>query len=799
MITVSSAFLDAMYNQDRRSFIYTVGIALADGTSMTLTNEDLFDGGISIEESVSEDSMLQIGSAIINKCTVVLQNFDGRYNYYDFQNARVVVYIGLNIDGTVESFQKGTYIVDEQDFNNSLLTLTCLDNMSLFERTYSDSALAYPASMLEIVKDACIACGVAMATDDFPCCHLIAPVRPTSQGVTFRDVISWAAQCCGCNASIDNLGRLKIGYYNFDFLDSITDELLETGTGEVELTDENDAVLTTESGENIILDVYGFNIFKSLYTINVGYNDATISGVRVCTENPESTGGDDAILEYTSGTESYELLIENNELINTTNAQEIADAIGNRLIGATYRKANFTHLSDPTVAAGNIAVIYDGHGNAYRIIISSTTFTAGDRQNTVSAGSNPPRIPDQPPQYTMVVRTTEDGYERSTQDGSVRSTGYATQTVQARSLLRAGANSSSNYNAVRRYSEQTKSLIRQAKAIGKLGGLYATDVEATGGGVVHYLHNKQNLSDSNIRLVISDSGIHATDQALSDNPEWYGMEVDGTFIANILATHGINAEWIQTGAFVIYDDDYNPIFVADKDGGVFYWNMTHSRLSSDGFLTLYADDEENAVGLRVAKVDSEGDTSLDQSIEIGADGIHASGFLSTEYEYAFDFTVTDPPMIKFTANDSNGDPHSLMINLDTYVGDTESFAPGIWWDGCSLTTPVVASIDAPGTLSNFTRGSNWAANVSRAGCTVVLEFYFDGRFTATSATAITLFTLAEAYRPTRVIRLMRMTQGGTRYILTINTNGTVTIANASGASMSSNSYFADSVTWVRSD
>lgn len=795
MITVSSAFLDAMYNQDRRSFIYTVGIALADGTSMTLTNEDLFDGGISIEESVSEDSTLQLGSAIINKCTVVLQNFDGRYNYYDFQDARVVVHIGLNIDGTVESFQKGTYVVDEQNFNNSLLTLTCLDNMSLFERAYSDSALAYPASMLEIVKDACTACGVVMATDDFPCCHLIAPVRPTFQGVTFRDVISWAAQCCGCNASVDNLGRLEISYYNFDFLNSITDELLESWTGEVELTDENDAVLTTESGENIILDVYGFNVFKSLYTINVGYNDATISGVRVCTENPESTGGDDAILEYTSGTESYELLIENNELINTTNAQEIADAVGNRLIGATYRKANFTHLSDPTVAAGNIAVIYDGHGNAYRIIISSTTFTAGDRQNTVSAGSNPPRIPDQPPQYSQLVRVTQDGSGRATQDGSVRSAGFSAQRANARMLRSA---SSSDYAAVRRYSEQTKQTIRRAKAMEKLGGLYATDVYSPGGGVVHYLHNKQHLSESNIQMVVSDSGVHVTDQGLSDNPQWYGMEVDGTFIASLLQTTGINAEWIDAGAFRIYDSDGEVIFNADTSGN-FDWRMLHSSLTDNGFLRLFGSyEDEESVGLVVSKTLPTGRRVEENILKVGASGVYIDGSDNNDYLYNYELDGENDKRLYLDGHDSDGTGHTFMANTDTFTDDSSSYDPGVWWDGNCLTNPVVTAISAPGTLSNFARGSNWTANISKSGSTVVLDFYFDARFTATSTTAITLFTLSSEFRPTHDINKICMTAGGNRYMLTINTSGNVQVSNQSGASMSSVSYFGETVTWVRS-
>ena len=795
MIQVSSAFLNEMYVNDVRSFIYNISISLADGTPLVATNEDIYEGGVSIEESVSEDSVLQVGSAIVNKCTIVLTNFDGRFDYYDFMDARVSVSIGLKINGTLESFQRGTYIVIEQDFNNSLLTLSCLDNMSLFERPYSESILTYPASMLDIVKDACTACGVLLATEDFPNSVLVAPAAPTQQGVTFRDVISWVAQCCGCNASIDNNGKLQIKYYDFLALDAFTDELLEDWTGDLDLTAENDAILITESGENIILNIAGFNVFKSLYTINTAYNDTTITGVRVIVENPESTSGENAVLEYTSGSDAYEIYIENNQLINTQNAQEIADAVGSRLIGASYRKANFTHLGDPTVTAGNVAVIYDSHGNSYRVIISSTTFTAGDRQNSVSAGANPPRIPNQPPQYNVAIRVTQDGDGRATQDGDIRSAGMIAQNNNNRMLRSAPV---SSYAAVRRYSEQTKQTIRQAQAMEKLGGLYATDVYSPGGGIVHYLHNKQQLSESNIQMVVSDSGVHVTDQGLSDNPQWYGMEVDGTFIANLLQTTGINAEWIDAGAFRIYDSDGAVIFNADTDGR-FDWRMLHSSLTDNGFLRLFgAYDDEESVGLVVSKTLPTGRRVEENTLKVGASGVYIDGADADDYLYSYEIDGENDKRLYLDGYDSNGAEHTFMVNTDTYTDDSSSSDPGIWWDGNCLTNPSVSAISAPGTLSNFTRGSNWTANISKSGSVVVLDYYFDARFTATSDTAITLFTLSSEFRPSHDINKMCITASGTRYRLTIDTSGNVQVSNQSGASMSAVSYFGETVTWVRS-
>ena len=253
MINVSNAFLDAIYNQDIRSFIYGVAVSLQDGTFISLNNDAIYDGGVSIEDSVSEDSELQLGSAIINKLTLSLINFDGRYDIYDFTDARISVQIGLKINGAIESFQRGVYIVTEQDYNNSLLTLTCLDNMSLFERPYSETMLQYPASLLEIINDACTACGVMLATTDFPNSSAIIPAKPNLQGVTFRDVISWAAQCAGCFAKIDNHGLLEIKYYDLNLLQSISDELLEDWAEEVNLcTESEEDLLKMADGKSFL-------------------------------------------------------------------------------------------------------------------------------------------------------------------------------------------------------------------------------------------------------------------------------------------------------------------------------------------------------------------------------------------------------------------------------------------------------------------------------------------------------------------------------------------------------------------
>lgn len=584
----STTFLNEMYN-DNRNFVYNAYITLADGTILNFSNEELSSAGVSIEEAVSEESRLELGSAIINKCTLTVRNFDGIYGIYDFYDAKVILSIGLEINGEIEAFQKGVYYINEQNFNNALLVLTGLDSMSLFERPYTESLLTYPATIQEIIEDACSVCGVEFNGVDFLNSQLLIEKQPTIQGLTFRDVIAWAAQCCACNARLNNVNQLILKYYDFAFLNSISDKLLESWNGVVKLTTEGEEILQTEDGEDIILDVAGLNIFNSLYSINTAFNDTTITGVRIRIENPEYIEDvNEPILEYTSGTDSYEIVIENNSLISPDTAQQIVDSVGSALIGATYRKANFTHISDPVATAGDVAIIYDGHGNKYKVLVSSTTFTAGARQNTISAGATPPRIPSQTQKYLPFVRVTQDGAERITESGDTRTGKYLVQANNNRNLRAVAP--TSEYKSIRRYSNRTKQYIHTLQDLApkfeSMGGLYETDVQSQSSGLIHVLHNKPNMNDSDIQLVISATGVQISSNATSANPKWYGFMMDGNLVANILEAYGVSADWITTGALRVIDNNGRVMFIADTGAKQFMWDTDYSRLDEHGALHL---------------------------------------------------------------------------------------------------------------------------------------------------------------------------------------------------------------------
>lgn len=132
--------------------------------------------------------------------------------------------------------------------------------------------------------------------------------------------------------------------------------------------------------------------------------------------------------------------------------------------------------------------------------------------------------------------------------------------------------------------------------IANANGLYETRITQPGGATITYMHNKPNLANSDIQMMISDVGVLVTANGTDSSPTWYGLTVDGNLIANILQANGINADWIDTGALVIYDNDGNELFRADKTNKIFRWKTDRSKMENDGTITLMSKWDEQQGG-----------------------------------------------------------------------------------------------------------------------------------------------------------------------------------------------------------
>lgn len=118
-------------------------------------------------------------------------------------------------------------------------------------------------------------------------------------------------------------------------------------------------------------------------------------------------------------------------------------------------------------------------------------------------------------------------------------------------------------------------------------GLYKTEVNQSDGSTITYYHDKQKLTDSTIQMVFNTAGFAVS---ADGGNNWYGLKVDGDFIANILETEGIKANWIRTGELSasliksgILQLDLLQLLgrLTDKKGRS-YWDMETGELMLDG-------------------------------------------------------------------------------------------------------------------------------------------------------------------------------------------------------------------------
>lgn len=561
MKNVSTAFKTEL-NNDRRFYTKSCDITLADGTKLPVNNSHIWDGGFKLEEAVSSSDSFDIGAAIIGKFTLRLNNIYDDFSDYDFTDAVISnVKVGLELpDGTAESVKKGVFTVDEAQYNGSIITLECLDNMSKFDKPYSRSNLIYPAMLGAIVRDACSCCGVKLAadTESFEKDDYVVASRPDDK-VTFRQVLSWAAQIschwCRCN----EYGELSFGWYDTAALERLRegydggifapwDQETKLDGGSMNPWNKGD-----EADGGSFDGMKGYHHIISMSSMEISTDDVLVTGIRV---SEEGDGGSDAI--YQSGTDGYVLSVEGNALIQGGKGAEVARYLGSRLIGLQFRPLSVSCLSDPSLEAGDIAVVSDRKGNIYPTLVTNTTFQAGGYQKVSCGAETPARNSAQrPSQGTLLYRELRQRISRQK-------------------------------------TEWEKAVDSLGERLDNAGGLYPTEEEREDHSTVYYLHDKPELEGSKVIIKITRQAIGISTDGGKTWPT--GVTVDGEAVIKILQAIGVNADWINTGAIVVRDAYGNILFLADITNRRVEMNADVLKIAGRSVEDMIVQEAEDIVG-----------------------------------------------------------------------------------------------------------------------------------------------------------------------------------------------------------
>ena len=475
-------------NSGNRNYLKYADFTFTDGSALSITDKDLWSNGFKFEDAVSQSGSFDIGAAIVNKLTLQINNFSGKYTDYIWDGARVVCHIGLELSTGIEKIRICTMTVTDAPYQNTaIISLTCEDSMRLFDRDYSESKLSYPATRLQIIQDACEVCGVTLQSTRFDNDDFVIQNRPDDGSITFRQVIAWIAQM-GCQwAKTDAYGRLCIGWY--------------------EKESNIPANITSK-------DTSGFTPW--LY-------DLEITGVKV-TEYSSNSSESNA-KTYQSGDEGYIIDISENKLIQPGTGQTICSIIAERCVGLKFRPFTTSALTDIALEAGDAITITDRNGEEHKSYLTSLTLNPGTFEQLECSAKSVSR--NKQKQYTLNQQAQSE-YRKSLRDER---------------------------------TSREKALEELSQRLAESSGTYTTVETQPDGSNIYYLHNKPQLSDSDIVWkMTAEAWAVSTDGGQHWNG---GMTVDGDVIARILTATGVNADWIKAGALVVRDNSGNIIFSAD--------------------------------------------------------------------------------------------------------------------------------------------------------------------------------------------------------------------------------------------
>lgn len=529
-------------------------LTLADGTVENLVGDDFMLGTAGFSEAVSSNGSFDIGAAIIGQFEVDLNNFDHRFDEYDFTDSTIEPYIGVELDAIdeetgeheVEWLAKGIFNVEPPESYGGTIGITALDNMCKFEKPYSGVTTTYSADLGTIAEDICTHCGVALKDQGFANHGYVVGHRP-DDSLTCIQVIAFVAQASGNFAKCDTRGRLVIDWYDtaaFEGEDWLDGETFDDDTPYSSGDDADGGTFSDyTSGDSYDGGAFTGNDWLHLFAysnLTVATDDVVITGVRVTASDEQGSDGTAGSAGETalSGTEGYVLDITGNKLVQYGQASTVAAQIAARVVGMRFRPFEMSGLGVPYAEAGDCVIVTDRNQNQYRSYLTSFGYKLGRYASYACRAETPSRN---------------------------KASSYAAATsaiVNLRNRLRA---------------EHTAREIAQAilaQQLAGAAGFYQTDTVQQDGSAVRFLHDKPTLAQSQtIWKITADAFGVSTNGGASYT---YGVDSNGVAILNQIYATGIDADYLVTGTI----ESQNGEIAIDLDQGTMTVNSGENVVTS---------------------------------------------------------------------------------------------------------------------------------------------------------------------------------------------------------------------------
>ena len=641
-------------NSGNRNYLKYADFTFTDGSTLSITDKDLWSNGFKFEDAVSQSGSFDIGAAIVNKLTLQINNFSGKYTDYIWDGARVVCHIGLELSTGIERIRICTMTVTDAPYQNTaIISLTCEDSMRLFDRDYSESKLTYPATRLQIIQDACNVCGVTLQSTRFDNDDFVIQNRPDDSSITFRQVIAWVAQM-GCQwAKTDAYGRLCLDWYKNEVPDDFynKEEVPWKDIEGKDILDTTGAQIITVMQKGITaIDTNGFTPW--LY-------DIEITGVKV-TEYVENSSQNEA-KTYQSGESGYVIEISDNKLIQEGSGEKICQIIADRCVGLKFRPFTTGALTNIAWEAGDTIEISDRNGKQYKSFLTSVALNPGTFEQLECSAKS-------------VSRNKQKQYSLN-------------QQVQAENKK----------NLRDERTAREKAIEELSNRLAESSGVYTTVEQQPDGSNIYYLHNKPQLSDSDIVWkMTAEAWAVSTDGGQHWNG---GMTVDGDVIARILNATGVNADWINTGTIKAIDKDGNTTFLVDVTTGRVIINADSIQIKGKDVNAIAKEKAETEVNNFISNTYTTDINNLQSQID---------GQIETFF-YDYEPTLQNIPASGWTTNEERKKHEG-----DLFYWKSKGYAYRFMQDGATWKWQLVQDTDITLALAAAEKAQDTADHKRRA-------------------------------------------------------------------------------------
>lgn len=335
MYPITSAGLAAL----REDVVQSVNILCTPtkGTAFNITDKDII-GAVTVDWSSVTGSKLDLGSACMSELSFTLENTNGAFDDKVFEGAQLYVTTSFSTGSTTETVPIGYYTVDSPPRKLRSIKITAYDRMAKFNRAY-DTELAYPATLYQIVADACTKCGVSQKLPTNTLHRGVSiPKRPEADNLTYRQVLVWAAELMGVSLYIDYDGKLTGGWYATNAKHTVIKASDRFTSG------------NTDFAENSIV----------------------FSGVRI-------VGNDENKTEYLAGTKDYAFNIEGNLLAQSDmNLSTLATELKTARCSLTYTPMSCTTHSFPHLRPLDIMKFETAQGTK-KVVLTNVKWQSQNR------------------------------------------------------------------------------------------------------------------------------------------------------------------------------------------------------------------------------------------------------------------------------------------------------------------------------------------------------------------------------------------------------------------------------------